>query len=245
MARISLVTGSSKGIGKAIAETLLKDGQFVYITYLTDHKGAEELHEKYPDNSDVLSLDVRLESSVKDVISHIKKEKGVLDILVNNAAVEIPGDIQSISLKEWKSVIDVKLDGIFLMSKYALDLLKKSESGNIVNISSKLGTDPYIGSPAYSVANAGVDALTKLLALDYAQYGIRTNSIIPTPINTNMWRYMGADDKAMWDEFAESNPMHRLTTAEDVGEAVLMLCNDKTGFINGNTIYVTGGGHLA
>jgi NAD(P)-dependent dehydrogenase (short-subunit alcohol dehydrogenase family) len=242
---VALVTGSSKGIGKSIARKLVSNNYHVFITYNTDKKGAEELHSQIGiDRSTVVNLDVRDEDSVKGVMETIEEKFGKLDVLVNNAGIEIPKIIEDLSFNEWKTVTETKINGTFLCSKYALPLLKNSENPNIINITSSLGQNPSYMFPAYCTGTAGVDTLTKILAVGFAKYKIRTNSIAPAQTLTPMWDSMGGNDPAMWKQFADENPLGRVSTPEDIAEVVLSIVSDKTKYINGNIIYVNGGDHL-
>ena len=139
----------------------------------------------------------------------------------------------------------VKLTGTFLVTKYAIPLLKKRNRSTIVNITSSLsqkGTPDY---PAHAAAEAGVISYSKTCAVDLARYGIRTHMVNPTMTRTEMWKDIGGyDDDAMWQRFAANNPLKRSPTPEDIGKAVYMLTLDEAEYWNGNEIYVTGGSHL-
>ena len=243
--KAALITGSSKGIGRAIAGKLAVEGYFVFVTYLTDQEGAQKVHEEIgKKRSRILKLDVREEDSVKQVMEAVREEKGQLDVLVNNAGVEVPKQIEEISFAEWKQVLNTKINGVFLCAKYALPLLKKSVAGNVINLTSSMGDNPNYRYPAYCTATAGVDVLTKVLAVDFARYGIRTNAVSPGETLTPMWESLGGTDPQLWERFAKENPMGRVCTVEDIAEVVWMIISDKTQFLNGNTIYVNGGNHL-
>jgi len=239
MDKVALVTGSSKGIGKAIAKRLSKEGYFVYITYNTDKKGGESLVKEIGEKkSSLVKLNVRDEAEVKATFKKVKKENYHLNVLVNNAGIEIPKRIEDLSLDEWNTVVETKINGAFLCTKYAVSLMKEQDNPNIINITSGLGSRPDPDYPAYCTGTAGLDALTTIFALDFSRYKIRTNAIAPGPTLTPMWDTMGGDDPKLWKKFAESNPLGRVSTPEDIAETVMIIINDKTKFLNGNTFFV-------
>lgn len=245
--KIALVTGSSKGIGRAIATRLANEGYVVYITYRTDKTNGENAVQDIHNaggTAHLVQLDVRSEEQVKAVFAQIKKDYGHLNVLVNNAGIESPGSIDKLSFDSWKLVTETKIHGNFLCSKYALPLLKNQDNANLIIIVSSLGNAPDYEYPAYCTGTAGTIAFTKMMAVQLGQYGIRTNGISPGTTRTPMWDTMGGDDDSMWKKFAESNPMGRVSTPEDISNAVMMIINDESKYLNGNFIFVNGGGHL-
>ena len=245
--KIALVTGSSRGIGKAIAIRLAKEGYITYVTYLTDKRGGENAVQEIEGiggKAHLLKLDVRSEEQVKLAFEQIKKDYGYLNVLVNNAGIEIPKDIEKASFDEWKIVTETKIHGNFLCTKYAIPLLENQGNANLIIIISNLGNKPDPQFPAYSVGTAGVIAFTKMMAVQLGKYGIRTNGISPGPTRTQMWDSMGGDDDSMWKKFAESNPMGRVSTPKDIANAVMMIINDESKYLNGNFIFVNGGAHM-
>jgi NAD(P)-dependent dehydrogenase (short-subunit alcohol dehydrogenase family) len=245
--KIALVTGSSKGIGKAIAIRLAKEDYVVYITYMTDKSGGENVVQKIEElggKAHLLKLDVRSEEEVKSAFNQIKQDYGRLNVLVNNAGIEISKEIEKVSFNEWKNVTETKINGNFLCTKYALPLLKNQENANLICITSNLGNKPDHKFPAYCVGTAGVIAFTKMMAVQLGKYGIRTNGISPGTTRTPMWDCMNGDNNSMWNDFAKNNPMERVSTPEDIANAVMMIINDESKYLNGNFIFVNGGGHL-
>jgi 3-oxoacyl-[acyl-carrier protein] reductase len=245
--KIALVTGSSKGIGRAITTRLATEGYIVYVTYLSDKSGGEDTVqdiESVGGKAHLVKLDVRSEEQVKAVFVQVKKDYGHLNVLVNNAGVESPGTIDKLSFEDWKLVTETKIHGNFLCTKYALPLLKNQDNANLIIINSPLGDAPDYDYPAYCTGAAGSITFTKMMAVGLAQYGIRTNSISPGTTRTPMWDSMGGDDDAMWDKFANGNPMGRVSTPEDIANSVMMLIDDKSMYLNGNFLFCNGGGHL-
>lgn len=242
--KVAIVTGSSKGIGAGIAQYLLHKEFKVYITYLKEKDKAYARFGKTT-NAVIKQLDITDEESVKKLFDDIAKENDGLDLLVNSAAIEIPGTTEQISLAMWDGIVRVKLTGTFLVTKYAIPLLKKRKRSTIVNITSSLsqkGTPDY---PAHAAAEAGVISYSKTCAVDLARYSIRTHMVNPTMTRTEMWKDIGGyNDDAMWQRFAANNPLKRSPTPEDIGKAVYMLTLDEAEYWNGNEIYVIGGSHL-
>ena len=238
------MTGSAKGIGAGIAKYLLAKDFKVYVTYLKE-KGRAEKEFGGQKNVVIRQLDVTLEENVKDFFSRMAGEIDGLDLVVNSAAIEIPGTTEELSLKNWKKIIDIKLTGAFLVTKYALPLLKKRKKSTIVNITSALchkGAPVY---PAHAAAEAALVSYSRTCAVDLAKYGIRTHMVSPTMTRTEMWKDIGGfEDEAMWERFAKSNPLGRVSTPEDIGKAVYLLTTDEAEYWNGNEIYVNGGSHF-
>lgn len=242
--KVAVVTGSSRGIGAGIAEYLLKKDFIVYITYFKEEDQANN-HFGVKNDAKIVHLDVTSEDSIKKLFAKISEEKGGLDLLVNNAAIEIPGTTEDISLKDWTKIIEVKLTGAFLCTKYATPVLRKRKRSTIVNITSALSHKGAPRYPAHAAAEAGLISYTKTCAVDLARYGIRTHMVSPTTTRTGMWKDIGGfENDELWKKFAEKNPLKRVTTPIDVGKAVYLLTTDEAEYLNGNEIFVNGGVHL-
>ena len=245
--KIALVTGSSKGIGGKIAYHLALSGYFVYLTYFQDRENGEKAVQKIEDSkhdAKLLQLNVRDEQSVKQVINQIKREKKHLNVLVNNAGIDISKKIEEVTFKEWKDVTETKINGNFLCTKYALPLMKKQDNANIIIIVSSLGDRPEPQFPAYCVGTAGTVAFMKMMALDLGKYNIRVNGISPGTTKTAMWDIESSADPKLWENFAKGNPLGRVPTTDDIAKVTMMIINDETKYLNGNIIYVNGGNHL-
>jgi len=242
--KVAIVTGSSRGIGAGIAEYLIQKGFLVYVTYLEHEEEAKERFSKY-ELAKIVKLDLNDEESVKKVFAQINNEVGKLDLLVNSASIEIPGTTEEIGLDVLQKIFNVRVFGTFLATKYALPLLKKSENPVIVNISSALSLKGQPKYPAHTAAEAAINSYTKTCAIDFAHYGIRCHTVMPTMTRTGMWQDIGGyEDDKLWNKFAENNPLGRVSTPEDVGKAVYLLTTDEAKFWNGDEIYVNGGSHL-
>ncbi|MBS3905704.1 MAG: SDR family oxidoreductase [Syntrophaceae bacterium] len=239
--RVSIVTGGARGIGKAIALTLVREGVKVAIVDF-DQQGAIALRdeiEKIGGEAIAIPCDVSKNGEVQIMVDQVKKAFGRIDILVNNAGIIRRGTIETVTEEDWDRVIEVNLKGTFLCSKAVVEAMKRQGYGKIVNLSSIAGKMGDITSaPGYGPSKAGIDALTKTLARQLAPYGINVNAVSPHAIETEM--------SAQWSEerrkeIIASIPLGRLGKPEDVAEAVLFLSSDEASFITGEILDVNGG----
>jgi NAD(P)-dependent dehydrogenase (short-subunit alcohol dehydrogenase family) len=244
--KVAIVTGSSKGIGQAIAIRLAKDGFFVYVTYLTDKTGGEDTLKIIQQNDGVgtlVKLDVTDENCVISTMKQIESEYGYLDVLVNNAERDVCKDIEESTFEEWKLAIDIKIHGGWLSTKYALPLLKKSDNPNIIMVTTTADERPPAEILTYAVASGAVNTFTKAIAIHLAKYKIRVNAVSPCQVRTDNWGDMKNDD-GFWEQIANDNPLGKAATAEAVADAVMIPINDPHKFFNGNFFYVDGGSRL-
>lgn len=242
--KVILISGSSNGIGAGIARHFGKRGYSVVVTYNQNQSDGEKVAKEIGSSARLYKMDVRDEESVKGVFGKVEKEFGKLDVLVNNAAVDWGMTFESCTFEEWQEITRTKIDGNFLCTKYAIPLLKKSDNGNIIIIMSSMYESVDPDDPAYCVGTAGSVTFMKCTAKALAKYKIRTNAIGAGETKTNLkyWKDNGTDK--LWEELASKNPLGRVTTPEDIGYAAQMIVEDKSKFMNGNIIYVNGGGHL-
>jgi len=244
--KVAVVTGSSKGIGRAIAIRLARDGYSVYVTYHTDKVGgcatADEI-KRISGQSFLQELDVTSENSVSQLMASVGESFDHLDVLVNNAVQSIDKSIEDSSFDEWKLAIDTKLHGAWLCTKHALPLLEKSENANMIVISSNADERPSPEILSYAIATAAATSFAKAMAIHLPRYGIRVNAVMPGQVRTANWGELEKDDD-LWKSFADTNPLKRVATVEDVADAVMILINDPHRFLNGNLLYVNGGNHL-
>jgi len=247
--KVALVTGSSQGIGEGIARVLASNGYSVVITYKTNADLAKKVVDDITSQGGTVTavqLDVTSESSVKACFEFVEKKYGVLNVLVNNAAVDAISPVETCTLERWHEITHTKIDGNFLCTKYALPLLKKPGKADLIVIMSSMGDKPDPEDVAYSIATAATMCFVKAMALGLAKYGIRTNGVGPgeTRTNNGYWVEAGLTKDEDWEKFAKDNLLGRTTTPEDVGQTVLSIVENPTEFWNGNFIYVNGGGHL-
>lgn len=247
MSKLALVTGSSRGIGKATAITLAKDGFDIVVHYINNKQKAEEVIKeikKLDRRAYLVQGDVSTEKDVKRVFSEISKFTDVLDVLVNNAGFDYGYMIEDYTLDQMKKVIDITMFGKIAMTKYALPFLKKSKYPSIVNIASRMGgptTIPTVG--AYAPAEAGVIKFTQCCALEFAKYKIRVNCVAPGLTDTDMTRGIYPKE-SFWKAKAESNPRGRVGRPQDHANVISFLVSEKADYITGDTILITGGSNL-
>ncbi|KKP67167.1 MAG: 3-oxoacyl-(Acyl-carrier protein) reductase [Candidatus Roizmanbacteria bacterium GW2011_GWA2_35_19] len=239
--KVALVTGSSRGIGRTIALKLHKEGFEVVVTYCYDKAAGEKVFTEINKNGLLLKLDGGNERNVKDSVEEFSKKYDHLDVLVVSGMHDKPHSFKKTSFEDWKFVLNSKLDSSFLVPKYFYQLLKKTKFPQIILNTSSVEEKPQIGALAYSVASAGVANLVKSLAIELAPEGFRINAICPGTTRTDNWIGFGLEDDNMWKKFADSNPMKRVPTPEDIAEAVSYLVSDKAKYINGLFLYVDGG----
>ena len=223
--KTALITGGAKGIGKAIAQRFAKEGATV-IVFDTEKPDYEvKFHQ----------VDISKIGEIEKAFLSIKK----LDILVNNAGIYFQADVENTSKEQLDKITDINFKGTFLISKYALPLIKKSK-GNIINISSGIGIVPEPASPAYSSTKAAIIMLTKCMAQEYASEGIRINSILPGPIDTQLLRNAFSSQKEL-DDYRKLNPMRRIGKPEDVANIAVFLASDEANYVTGGMYSVDGG----
>jgi 3-oxoacyl-[acyl-carrier protein] reductase len=242
--KVALVTGSSRGIGAAILEGFARAGATCVLHYWDDpgggnRKDAETHAEKLRNlrvTVHVLAADVRSASEVQRLMSDIREQVGGLDILVNNAGVLRDRTLRKMTLDDWRAVMDTNLDGVFHCCKHGVELLR--DGGRVVNIASIAGLFPFHGQANYAAAKAGVIALTKVLAKEFARRGITANAIAPGVIQTSM---IGDIKPDVLDGYIKQIPVGRLGRPEDVANAVLFFASEESGYITGQVLPVTGG----
>ena len=236
-----MVTGSSRGIGRGVALKLHKEGFQVVITYCYDKTAGNNVFKEIDGEGLLLKLDGGSEESVMDSVKRFSEKYDHLDVLVVSGMHDRPYSFRETSFEDWKFVLNSKLDSSFLVPKCFYKLLKKSKSPHIILNTSSVDDKPQIGALAYCVASAGVTNLVKALAIELAPEGFRVNAICPGTTRTDNWIGFGIEDDDMWKRFADSNPMRRVPTPEDIAEAVSYLVSDKAKYINGLFLYVDGG----
>ena len=239
--KVALITGGSRGIGKAVAELFMKEGAKVVIT----SKNQKQLQQtsKEIGNPFFVAGDVRNENDVKNVINKTIKKFGRIDILVNNVGV-LPKmkPLDKITEKEWNEIIDVNLNGHFRFTKYVIPQMKKN-GGSIINISSDAGLKAFENfyADAYAAAKAAIILLTKSWALQYAKNNIRVNCVCAAVVDTDMTRNLWLNTKEKRQITATEHPLGRIGTGEDVAKAVLYFASDDASWTTGAILPVDGG----
>ena len=240
--RVAIVTGGSRGIGRAIAFRLAEEGARVLVAdidSLNAKKTAEELKEKQLE-AVAVQVDVTKEKSVNEMVKIALKAFKKIDILINNAGIMFRTRFQKISLREWENMLKVNLTGPFLCTKAVIPLMKKNGYGRIVNISSSAGRSvSTLGGAHYTASKAGLLGFTRAVAKEAASFGITVNAVCPGLIDTQMAR--DTTTKAELGAFIDSFPIKRLGLPEEIGDLVSFLCSQKAAYITGATIDINGG----
>lgn len=239
--RVALVTGGSRGIGRAIVRVICEEGADCVFTYSRDRASAESLAEEISRigrRALPFQLDARDFDGAKTLIEKVKNEFGKLDILVNNAGITRDKSLMMMSKEDWSDVIDTNLTGVFNAARACIVTFLKQKTGNIVNISSVSGVHPLPGQVNYAAAKAGVIGFTKSLAKEVAPYNIRVNAVAPGFIDTEMTAEFTEKTR---EKFLNMIPLRRFGTPEEVARTVLFLLSEESRYITGQTIQLDGG----
>jgi len=236
-----IVTGASGGIGNAIIKKLSEAGANILASGTRIEK-LEELKKNFEDLK-ILKFDISQSNNIEEFIEKATNELGgSLDGIVNNAGITQDNLAIRMSLDEWQKVININLTSTFLMSKFAIKKMLKNKSGKIVNITSVVGHTGNLGQANYTASKAGIVAMSKSLAIEYAKKNININCISPGFIKTAMTDKI--DDKFK-EVIVSKIPSARLGEPDDIANAVLFLSSDQSNYINGETLHVNGGMYMA
>jgi 3-oxoacyl-[acyl-carrier protein] reductase len=239
----ALVTGASRGIGKAVAMKLAAEGAEVIVTATSLERAkqtADQIvslgHKAIP-----VKVDVGVSADVEALFQVVVAEFGSLDILVNNAGITRDGLLMRMKDEDWDSVLDVNLKGTFLCTREAIKLMAKAKSGRIVTISSVVGEMGNAGQANYCASKAGIIGFTKAVAREYAKRNITVNAVAPGFIETDMTEVLTEGVK---DELLKQIPVNRFGAPEDIANAVYYLVSDLGSYVTGQVIAVNGGMHM-
>ena len=236
-----IVTGASGGIGNSIVKSFNDYGANILASGTRIEK-LEELKAKFK-NLKFLQFDISKTDQIENFIENASKELGGnLDCIVNNAGITQDNLAIRMSLDEWKKVIDINLTSTFLLSKFAIKKMLKNKSGKIINITSVVGHTGNLGQANYTASKAGIVAMSKSLALEYAKKNININCISPGFIKTAMTDKI---DEKYKENIISKIPSGRLGEPEDIANAVIFLASDQSNYINGETLHVNGGMYMA
>jgi NAD(P)-dependent dehydrogenase (short-subunit alcohol dehydrogenase family) len=247
--KVAVITGGASGIGAASVRLFAREGARVLIADILDQKG-ERLANEVGENAAYFHTDVSRESDVKAVVDHAVERFGRLDCMFNNAGfARASGGIEQISVEDWDSDMAVLLRGVFLGIKHAAPVMKRQASGSIINTASVAGIQTGYAGHVYSAAKAGVIHLTRCVAMELGEAGVRVNCICPggiaTPIFGRAFGLTGhaADQtvEAVKATLASRQPIQRAGLPEDIAAAALWLASDDSSFVNGHALVVDGG----
>ncbi len=238
-----IVTGAGGGLGSVMAQLLCKNGAFILILDLDEDKGSavSEGIKAKGGSAWFRKADVTSEDDWKNAVEFMVKTTGRVDVLVNNAGINIRKPIEQMDLAEWCQVMKVNTGSVFLGCKAVIPVMRTQGGGSIINISSVCGLIGHQYTPeAYTASKGAVTMLTKSVASRYAKDGIRCNSVHPSTVDTPLVQALFKDPVRKAERLGEV-PLGRLATAEDVANAVLFLASDEAAFINGAALPVDGG----
>jgi 3-oxoacyl-[acyl-carrier protein] reductase len=238
--KVALVTGASRGIGKAIAQALALAGAYVFAT-ATSEAGAEQISEYLGDNGKGLILNVNDSIALNITIDNILKSKGQIDILVNNAGITKDGLALRLKDEDWQIVLDTNLSSVFKLTQLVLKPMIKAKNGSIINITSIVGATGNAGQCNYAASKAGVVAFSKSLAREIGSRGIRINCIAPGFIETDMTDILSDSQK---QALQQQTALGRLGNTQDIANSVLFLASDLSNYITGSVLHVNGGMHM-
>ena len=235
-----LITGASGGIGNELVKKFVSLGGNVLGTGTKTEK-LELIKKQYP-NIKVKKFDISNHSGIEEFIDSVSLELGGLDVLINNAGINLDNLSIRMKVEEWKKVIDINLTSTFLLSKYAIKKMLKNRFGRIVNITSVVGHVGNLGQPNYSASKAGIIGMSKSLAIEYAKKNITVNCVSPGFIVSDMT--MGIADKVKL-YLTSRIPMGKFGTGEDVSNCVAFLSSEQASYVTGETIHVNGGMYMS
>jgi len=242
--KTAVVTGGSRGIGRAISLRLGAMGAFVYVNYMSGQDGAletKQMIEQAGGQAEIFGFDVADSKQVKDAFKTITGERSSVDILVNNAGITRDGLMARMKDADWDAVLTTNLKGSFLCAKAASRTMMKNRWGRIVNITSVIGFAGNAGQVNYAAAKAGLVGLTKSMAREFATRNITVNGVAPGYIVTDMTSSLSEE---IQDKIKEEIPMGTLGKPEDIAGAVAYLVSEDAGYVTGQVLHVNGGMYM-
>ncbi|MEP0202569.1 MAG: 3-oxoacyl-ACP reductase FabG [Halioglobus sp.] len=242
--KVALVTGASRGIGRAIAEQLCADGYTVVGTATSD-AGAQKIGDYLVAAGNKgcgMTLDVADDASVATVVKAVAEQFGAPLVLVNNAGITRDNILMRMKEHEWHDVIDTNLSALYRVSKACLRGMTKARWGRIVNVTSVVGSMGNIGQSNYAASKAGAEGFSRALARELGSRSVTVNCVAPGFIDTDMTRELSDEQREM---MLTNIPLSRLGEPEEIAALVSFLCSDKAGYITGETVHINGGMHMA
>ncbi len=235
----AIVTGATRGIGRAVAEALLEHGATVIGVYGGNEKAAAEFQSVFTDDQlQMHKVDVSDYSAVEALYGRVEEQFDSLDILINCAGIRRDGALAMMKEEDWRRVIDVNLTGGYTLAKFAVQLMMKQKYGRIVFITSPMGHLGFAGQTNYAASKAGQVGMMKSLSKEVAKRKITVNCVSPGFIDTD---FLHGLTEAQMKEYKKMVPVRRFGTPDEVAEAVLFLAGKRAGYINGSVLEITGG----
>lgn len=237
----AVVTGGSRGIGRAVAEALAAEGATVAVIYAGNIKAAEDTVrtiEEAGGKAFAVQCDVADEDAVTDMVKMVHEKLGTIDVFVNNAGITRDGLLMRMKREDWDAVLSTNLTGVYNCTKAVTKIMMKQRSGSIINMTSVVGETGNAGQANYAAAKAGVIGFTKSAAKELASRNVRVNAVAPGCIDTDMTAVLS---DAVKEEMIKSIPLGRTAAPEEVAQAVVFLASQKAGYITGQTLNVDGG----
>lgn len=241
--KTAVITGGGRGIGKSIALALAEAGADIVVSSRTETElklVCEEIEKRFARKTYYQMVDVTDKKSIDSFVTNIIDEFGKIDILVNGAGMNVRDKMVELEESDWDLVMEVNLKSVYLVSKAVIPYMKKRKSGNIINISSLTSEIAFSNMPVYAASKGGVSQLTKAMAVEYADDGIRTNAIGPGYFKTKMTKVLFEDEeKVNW--MKSRIPLKRIGELADLQGSAIFLASKASDYITGQTIYVDGG----
>lgn len=239
--KVAVVTGGSRGIGRAVSETLARQGAYVVVNYAGNEAAAVACVDaivKAGGKAEAKRFDVSSAEAVDEAITDVHKRLGRIDILVNNAGIALDQLLLRVKPEEIEKTFATNVAGAIWCSKSAIRLMMRARTGRIINLSSVVGESGNPGQTVYAASKAALIGLTKTLAREYASRGITANVVAPGFIETDMTSTLSEDMRKV---IVEQTPVGRIGRADEVAAAVLYLASDEAGYVTGQTLRVNGG----
>jgi 3-oxoacyl-[acyl-carrier protein] reductase len=237
----ALITGAGRGIGRAVARVFVREGAAVAVADIDATLAEDAVRELEARGGRALAVeaDVASPASIRAMVEAVLSGFGRIDVLVNNAGIGGNTPFLDTSLEEWERILRVNLTGAFLVAQAVSREMAKAGGGRVINIASLSGQRGGTGRAAYGAAKAGLDLLTRVMAVELAEHGINVNSIAPGPIETEMAKF--AHDAATRAAYERLVPMRRYGTPEEIADAALFLASEESRYVHGHTLNVDGG----
>jgi len=239
MSRVAVVTGGTRGIGRAICEQLQADGFTVAANYAGNDAAADQL--KADTDIPSFKFDVGDHEAAIEGCARIAETLGPIDVVVNNAGITRDGTLHKMSYDDWHEVMRINLGGCFNMAKACFPSMRERKWGRIVNIGSINGQAGQYGQVNYAAAKSGIHGFTKALAQEGAKFGVTVNAIAPGYIDTDM---VAAVPEPVLEKIVAKIPVGRLGEAQEIARGVAFLCAENGGFVTGSTMSINGGQHM-